>query len=270
MLRRCCALLPALIGLFVAATAGAVDTRLPAGIVAIDAPVLLRCGPVDRYHVTQSTVLKVAGQPEQEISMVEMAGSVVPDGGDLRNEAYYIEYDGTTQTQLGPFLLDMLYSEIGEPLSVEVRELEEGTMNMPQPGSADYNDFVNRIEVAMALTALPIDPVGMGDVIYDLSPLFQNSFGPEQAQSLHIVLSDLVSTLAGDVELEGRRYAVAQHAGSVVFEMNGMQMRAKASGYWTIDRENCNPGDGILRLVMTLTQNEDQPIMVLESIMESD
>lgn len=269
MLRRYGVFLSALLCL-VATAAGAVDTRLPAGTVALDAPVLLRCGPVDQYHVTQSTVLKVAGQPEQEISMVEMAGSVVPDGGDLRNEAYYIEYDGMTRTQLGPFLLDMLYSDIGEPLAVEVRELEEGTMNMPQPGSVDYKNFVNRIEVAMALTALPIEPVGMGDIVYDLGPLFQNSFGAEQAQSVHIVSSDLVSTLAGEAEMDGRRYAIAQHAGSVVFEMNGMQMRAKASGYWAIDRENCNPGDGILRLVMTLTQNEDQPIMVLESTMESD
>lgn len=270
MLRRCCALLPALFGLFVAAAAGAVDTRVPAGTVAIDAPILMRCGPVDRYHVTQSTLLKVAGQPEQEISMVEMAGTVVPEGGDLRNEAYYIEYDGITSTQLGPFLLDMLYSDIGEPLSVEVRELEEGTMNMPQPGSVDYKNFVNKIEVGMALTTLPIEPVGMGDVIYDLSPLFQNSFGAEQSQSVRIVSSDLVSTLAGEVEVDGRRYAVAQHAGSVVFEMNGMQMRAKGSGYWTIDRENCNPGDGILRLVMALTQNEDQPIMVMDSVIESE
>ena len=269
MLRRYGVSLTFLMSL-IATAAGAVDTRLPAGTVSIDAPILLRCGPVDRYHVTQSTLLKVAGQPEQEISMVEMAGSVVLEGGDLRNEAYYIEYDGVTRTQLGPFLLDMLYSDIGEPLSVEVRKLEEGTMNMPQPGSVDYKNFVNKIEVAMALTSLPIEPVGMGDVVYDLSPLFQNAFGAEQAQSLRIVSSDLVSTLAGEAEIDGRRYAIAQHAGSVVFEMNGMQMRAKGSGYWAIDRENCNPGDGILRLVMTLTQNEDQPIMVLESTMESD
>lgn len=269
MLRRCCGLLTVLL-CSVASAAGAIDTRLPAGTVAIDEPVLMRCGPIDRYHMAQTTTLKVAGQPEQEISMVEMAGSVVPDGGDLRNEAYYIEFDGMTSTQLGPFLLDMLYSDIGEPLSVEVRELEEGTMNMPQPGSVDYKNFINKIEVGMALTTLPIEPVGMGDIVYDLSPLFQNSFGPEQSQAVRIVSSDLASTLAGEVDVEGRSYAVAQHAGSAVFEMNGMQMRAKASGYWTIDRENCNPGDGILRLVMTLTQNEDQPIMVLESIMESD
>ena len=270
MLRRCCVLLLVPFCLSLATRAEAVDTRLPAGTVSIDAPILLRCGAVDRYHVTQSTRLQVAGQPEQEISMVEMAGSVVPEGGDLRNEAYYIEYDGVTQTQLGPFLLDMLYSDIGEPLSVEVRELEEGTMNMPQPGSVDYKNFVNKIEVAMALTALPVQPVGMGDIVYDLGPLFQNSFGAEQSQSLHIVSSDLVSTLAGEAEIDGRRYAIAQHAGSVVFEMSGMQMRAKGSGYWTIDRENCNPGDGVLRLVMTLTQNDDQPIMVLESTMESE
>ena len=270
MLRRCCVLLPALFCLLFAAAAGAVDTRLPAGTAAIDAPVLIRCGPVDQYHFRQSTIMKIAGQPEQEVYMVEMAGSVVQEGSDLRTEAYYIEYDGISATQLGPFLLDVLFSDIGEPLSVEVRELEEGTMNMPQPGSADYKEFVNKIEVSMALQHLPVDPVSMGDVVYNLEPMFRNSFDSDQLQTMSFVSSDLASTLAGQVEIDGRQYLVIEHGGSIVFDMQGERMRARASGYWTLDRENCNSGNGVLRFVLTLTRNEDAPVIVFESITDSD
>ena len=270
MLRRCCSVLAVLVTFPFTVAPVSADTALPAGTVALAEPVLLRCGPVDRYHITQTTTMKVAGQPEQEIQMIEMTGSVVPEGGDLRSEAYYIEYDGMTSTQLGPFLLDTLYSDIGEPLSVEIRELAEGTMNMPQRGSAEYKEFVNKTEVAMALMAMPIEPVGMGEIVYDLSPVFRSAFDAGQNGAMSIVSSDLASTLAGEVEVDGRRYAVVKHAGSIVFDMNGVRMRARASGYWTVDRENCNMGDGILRLVMTLTQNEDQPIMVMDSVVESE
>ncbi len=259
-----------LLCLSAATQVGAADTRLPAGLRALEEPVLIRCGPVDRYQITQTATMKVAGQPEQVIFMVEMAGSVVPEGGDLRSESYYIDHNGLTSIQRGPFLLDVLYSDIGEPLSVEVRELEEGTMFMPPPGSAEYQDFVNEIEVGMALQALPIEPVGMGDAVYDLEPLFRNSFDSEQLKTMGWVSSDLASTIAGEIDVGGRRMLVVQHSGSIVFDMNGERMRARASGYWTLDRENCNSGDGVLRFVMTLTRNEDAPILVIESVTESD
>lgn len=270
MLRRCCALMPALLCLFAGDMAGAVDTRLPAGTVPVDEPVLMRCGPVDEFKVSQTVTMTVAGQPEQRLFESAMVGTVVQEGADLRSLSTYVENNGATATRLGPFLLDILFSDIGEPLSVSVRELDQGTMNMPQPGSAAYDEFVNRMEVAMAMVTLPIEPVSMGDLVYDLAPLFRTSFTSEQLRGIQWVSSDLASTLAGEIEVDGRPFVVVQHAGSIVFDMSGQRMRARASGYWTVDRENCNAGDGVLKFVITLTANDDMPIMVFDSVIDAE
>jgi hypothetical protein len=263
MVRRCCAFLSALMCVF-ATAAGAVDTRVPAGTV------LMRCGPVDEFRVSQTVTMKVAGQPEQLLFESAMVGAVVQEGADLRSLSTYVEANSVTATRLGPFLLDILFSDIGEPLSVSVRKLDQGTANMPPPGSAAYDEFVNRMEVAMAMVTLPMEAVGMGDPVYDLAPLFRASFTADQLDSVQFVSNDLASTVAGEVEIGGRRFVVVQHSGSIVFDMSGQRMRARASGYWTVDRENCDPGDGVLKFVMTLTANEDMPIMVFDSVIDAE
>jgi hypothetical protein len=244
------------------------SAALPNDLEPVAAPLTMRCGPTDEYTARLEFILHLPGQPPATVYRMEATGSVVADGDSLRGAGTYYDVDATTGVQRGPFWLETVATELGEPLSIVISPIAGQEARAPAPGSPEYAALIEELDKRMREGMMPVEPVAMGGEVSALDTGADSLVAMMAGENVRFVSNDVTAVLAGTVERNGATLAVVEHKGSVVFESRGERVRARIKGYSTLNPANCAAGDGVIRLTFTLTKNEDVPMMVFEAVVE--